>query len=252
MISEIEAKSILNRSSIGDYCINPYVGCVHACVYCYASYYARRMGYAADWGSYVLVKRNALQLLGRELRRKKKGVVYISSLTDAYQPVEESYEITRRVLEVLISNGWPFMIQTKSPLVLRDLDLISSSRSAEVGFTVITLDEDIRKVLEPRAPAVEARIRALRELKDSGVRTFTFIGPVIPGTPIRDLMELVNEVREFSDVIYFDKFRAKPGLRDIREFISGAEDLDTEAYYYRMKSVIQEKLSGKIKLAFLY
>lgn len=252
MISEINAKTILNRSSIGDYCINPYVGCAHACVYCYASYYSRRMGYRGNWGSYVFAKRNAVELLIKEMRRKERGVVYISSFTDAYQPAEGTYRLTRRILEVLLPRGWPVIIQTKSPLVLRDLDLISSSGKAEVGFTIITLEEGVRELLEPGAPRVDARINALKELKESGVRTFTFVGPIIPGTPLEDLIKLVNEVEEFSDLIYFDKFRLKPGLRDIGEFIHWAKSVKAEAYYRRVKAQLRNELSGKVKHIFLF
>jgi len=100
-IREIRAKSILNRSSIGDYVINPYVGCQHACVYCYAQFYASRWGRTEPRGSYVEVKVNAPELLAEEVRRKRKGVVYLSSMTDLYQPVEREYGITRRLLEIL-------------------------------------------------------------------------------------------------------------------------------------------------------
>lgn len=251
MISEVLAKSLLNRSSIGDYCLNPYIGCSHACVYCYASYYARRMGYSGDWGSYVHVKANAVELLRRELGRRSRGVVYLSSLTDAYQHVESTYGLTRRLLGALLSRDWPIIIQTKSPLVLRDLDIIRDFSKVEVGFTIITLDEDLRLKLEPKAPSVSSRIDALRELKSEGIATFTFIGPVIPGTPLEELVELVNEVKDFSDLIYFDKFRGKPGLTDLRGTFPLNEDFDADSYYRSLKRKLEGSLKG-LRYTFLY
>ncbi|MCS7102399.1 MAG: radical SAM protein [Candidatus Korarchaeum sp.] len=251
MISEVFAKSLLNRSSIGDYCVNPYIGCSHACIYCYASYYARRMGYSGEWGNYVHVKVNAVELLRKEVARKSKGVVYISSLTDAYQPIESSYELTRKLLGVLLSRGWPVIVQTKSPLVLRDLDLIKSFPKAEVGFTIITLDESLKGKLEPRAPSISSRIDALGELKRERIATFTFIGPIIPGTPPDDVIELVNEVKDRSDLIYFDKFRRKPGLVGLLGLAQVSESFDTESYYKNLKKVLESSLMG-IRYTFLY
>lgn len=246
------ARSLLNRSSIGDYCINPYVGCLHGCSYCYASYYARRMGQSGEWGSYVKVKVNAVDLLLRELRRRSRGVIYISSLTDAYQPIEGKYGITRRILEVLLSKDWPLIVQTKSALVLRDLDLIGSFSEAEVGFTIITLDEDMRRRLEPRASSISSRIDALMELKSEGIRTFTFIGPIIPGTHPEEILRLVNEVRDHSDLIYFDRFRRKPGLRDLWELIPVGEGFDPDLYYGSVKRFLEDRLRGRVRYRFLY
>ncbi|MEM2604010.1 MAG: radical SAM protein [Candidatus Korarchaeum sp.] len=249
MISEIVAKSLLNRSAIGDYCVNPYVGCSHGCVYCYASHYARRMGYSGEWGSYVYVKVNAVDLLRREVARRRKGVVYISSLTDAYQPIESSYQLTRRLLEVLLARDWPVIVQTKSTLILRDLDIISSFSQAEVGLTIITLDESLRRKLEPHAPSISSRIDVLMDLKSEGITTFTFIGPIIPGTPPDEIIELVNEVKDYSDLIYFDKFRRKPGLAEPR--VPSSEDLDTDSYYRSIKRVLESSIRG-VRYSFLY
>lgn len=251
MISEVLAKSLLNRSSIGDYCVNPYIGCSHACVYCYAPYYARRMGYSGEWGSYVHIKANAVELLRREVAKRSKGVVYLSSLTDAYQPVESTYGLTRRLLGVLLSRDWPIIIQTKSPLVVRDLDIIRGFSKAEVGFTIITLDEDLRAKLEPGAPSVSSRIDALRELKSEGIATFTFIGPVIPGTPLEELVELVDEVKDFSDLIYFDKFRRKPGSTGPRDLFPLSGGFDAESYYRSVKRKLRSSLRG-VRYTFLY
>jgi DNA repair photolyase len=242
----IRAKSILNRSSIGDYCVNPYIGCSHACSYCYAQYYTRRMGYSGAWGSYVYAKLNAIELLEKEILRKARGVVYISSLTDAYQPAESSFSITRGILKLLLERDWPIIIQTKSSLVLRDLDIISGFSDASVGLTIITLDDELRRALEPRASSVKDRIYTLQKLKEDGIRTFTFIGPIIPGAALEDILALVKEVKGLSDLIYFDRFRVKPGI-SMGEM--STEDLN--AYYRRIKASLSEKLRG-VNHIFLY
>ena len=247
MIEGVRAKSILNRSAIGDYCINPYIGCQHACVYCYADYYTRLRGYDKPWGSYIYVKMNALDLLLGEIAKKRRGVVYLSSLTDPYQRVEERYRLTRRILEVLMRNQWPVILQTKSPLVLRDLDIIKEFKRIEVGFTIITLDEDIRGMFEPHAPPTSARIEALKELREEGIKTFVFIGPILPGTKIDDLEDLVLTVKDYSDVIYFDRLNLKPGLFDRinRVFLRMGQpnwSSDLKDYYQEIKRALMEFL----------
>src|SRR5512142_2558689 len=123
IVKEIRAKAILSKSRIQDWALNAYVGCAHDCAYCYARFMKRFTGHAEPWGTFVDVKVNAVELLEREVGRKKKGAVWISGVCDAYQPLEERYRLTRRCLEILVDHGWPVRVQTKSPLVLRDLDI---------------------------------------------------------------------------------------------------------------------------------
>lgn len=179
------AKSILSKSLIPgvDYCVNPYVGCLHACRYCYATFMKRFTDHKEPWGSFVDIKTNAPELLQRQLKRARRGTVMLSSVTDAYQPIESKTEITRRCLEILLDCQFPVSILTKSPLVLRDLDLIMRFRDIDVGLTITTDDDRIRKAFEPKAPPIEARVRALRKLSEKGVHTYAFIGPVLPMDP---------------------------------------------------------------------
>ncbi len=250
MIKETRAKSILNRSSIGDYVINPYVGCQHACVYCYAQFYARRWGRTEPWGSYVEVKVNAPELLAKEVRRKRKGVVYLSSMTDPYQPVEREYELTRRLLEILRERDWPVLVQTKSPLVLRDIDVLRGFSQVRVGMTIITLKEEVRRVVEPHAPSVDERIRALEELKEQGIGTFAFIGPILPGTSVEEILELVEVLKDKVDLIYFDRLNIKPGLRPkidavLRILKAEKWSRNQDSYYEKLKARLMEELSSK-------
>ena len=182
IVKEIECKSILTKSGIEgvDYALNPYVGCAHGCVYCYASFMKRFTGHKEEWGTFVDVKVNAAEVLARQMRRAKKGSVVPSTVTDPYQPLEEGYEITHACLEVLRDYDFPVSILTKSDLVLRDLDLLRSLKDVEVGFTITTLDDEVQRVLEPHSPPASARLAALAELAGAGVKTWAFCGPLLP------------------------------------------------------------------------
>jgi DNA repair photolyase len=191
---EIQAKSILSKSGIpgADYCINAYVGCAHACVYCYATFMKRYTGRAEPWGRFVDVKINAPEILRKQLRKTVKGSVMISSVTDAYQPLESKFRLTRQCLELLSESRFPVNILTKSPLVLRDVDVIRRFEDIDVGITITTDDENMRKVFEAHAPPISARIETLRKLKEQGVRTYVFIGPMLPMNP-ENLADLIRE-----------------------------------------------------------
>jgi DNA repair photolyase len=180
-IREIKAKSILSKSQVYDYALNPYVGCRHGCVYCYAKFMKRFTGHKERWGDFVDVKINAAELLAREVKKKKAARVWISGVCDPYQIAEEKFMITRRCLDVLADNGWPFTVQTKSSLVLRDIDILKKAGAAEVGFTLTTADEKIRRIFEPGAPPIKERVEALGKLHCEGVKTFAMVAPILPG-----------------------------------------------------------------------
>jgi len=181
IVREITAKAILSKSQVYDYALNPYVGCAHDCAYCYAKFMKRFTGHNERWGDFVDVKVNAPELLEKELRRKRPGRVWVSGVCDPYQPIEKRYLLTRRCLALLAQNGWPFTIQTKSPLVLRDLDIIKGAGDAEAGFTITTADERMRRIFEPGAPPIRKRLEALDKLHSEGIKTFVMIAPILPG-----------------------------------------------------------------------
>ena len=155
IVKEILAKTILSESKIYPYVINPYTGCQHGCWYCYARFMKRVTGHKEPWGEFVDVKINAADLLREEIQKKKRGKVWVSGVCDPYQPLEATYRLTRQCLEILARNYWPVIIQTRSPLVLRDIDIIKDARDFEVGFSVTTADERIRKLFEPDAPPID-------------------------------------------------------------------------------------------------
>ena len=181
IVKEVQAKSILSVSKVYDYVINPYVGCQHACSYCYARFMKRFTGHKEPWGEFVDVKINAPDLLQAEIARKKPGRIWISGVCDPYQPLEARYELTRRCIGILAQCDWPVIVQTRSPLVLRDMDLLKQGRDFEVGLSITTADDGIRKLFEPKAPTIRDRVRALDELHKAGIRTYAMIAPMLPG-----------------------------------------------------------------------
>jgi DNA repair photolyase len=180
IVREILAKSILSKSQVYDYVVNPYVGCSHACRYCYAAFMKRFTGHREPWGEFVDIKINAPELLAREIKKKRMNRVWISGVCDPYQSAEKKYKLTRRCLEVLLENQWPVTIQTKSSLVLRDIDILGQFSDIEVGFSITTADEKIRKLFEPGASPIKERLRALDVLHSRGIRTFAMIAPILP------------------------------------------------------------------------
>lgn len=175
-------KSALVRSGIPglQYALNPYVGCTHACVYCYATFMARHTGHTEPWGTFVDVKHNLAEVLAREVRRKQPGRVGLSTVCDPYQPIEAELGAARRALELLASARFPVSVMTKSDLVTRDIDILRRSPEASVEMTVTSLDENAVRFFEPGAPSTGARLEAARRLVEAGVEVGVFFGPVLP------------------------------------------------------------------------
>ena len=180
IIKEVYAKTILSKSKVSDYTINPYIGCEHGCTYCYARFMKRFTGHRERWGAFVDAKINAAELLQCEIKKKRSGRVWISGVCDPYQPIEKKYELTRRCLEILSKHGWSITIQTKSPLVKRDLELLRVFNDIEVGLTITTADEGIRKIFEPNCSPIKDRIDTLEKLHSAGLKTYTMIAPLLP------------------------------------------------------------------------
>ena len=212
ILKEIFAKSILSPSRIYDYAVNPYAGCSHACRYCYAAFMRRFTGHREPWGEFVDVKLNAPELLAREIRRKRPGRVWVSGVCDPYQAAEKKYGLTRRCLKILAEHRWPVTVQTKSSLVLRDIDILETFGEAEVGFSITTADEKIRKIFEPGASPIPERIRALSTLRSKGIRTFAMIAPILPGAE-----GLIDELPEKADHVLIDRLNYGYANRTYRE-----------------------------------
>lgn len=206
IVREVACKTVLNRSSLGDYSLNCYGGCTHACVYCYARFMERFHPHEEPWGQFVDVKTNAVEALLRQVRKMPPGAVFMSSACDGWQPVERQYELTRACCRVLIKHGFEVHALTKSALVLRDLDVLALGAS-RVGVTVTTLDERLRRLWEPGASNVQKRFEVLRQAKQAGLDTSVMFGPLLPflsDTPesIQALLERAGDLG--VDVIWFD------------------------------------------------
>jgi DNA repair photolyase len=160
----------------------------------------RFTGHKEPWGEFVDVKINALALLKHQIAKRPPGRVWVSGVCDPYQPLESKYELTRKCLEILVEYGWPITVQTKSPLVLRDIDLLRRSDKIEVGLSVTSADDEIRTLFEPGAPSIRERIAALEELHLAGVRTYAMIAPMLPGTD-----ELADQLTGKVDYVLIDR-----------------------------------------------
>ncbi len=217
LIKQVQSKTILSASQVYPYVINPYIGCQHNCSYCYARFMKRFTGHKEPWGQFVDVKVNAPDLLRREIIRKRRERVWISGVCDPYQPLEGRYRLTRQCLEILAAHDWPVTVQTRSALVLRDLDVLKRGRHFEAGLSITTADDSIRRIFEPNAPPIEQRIRALNELHRAGITTYAMIAPILPG--VESLPELlagkVDYVRlDRLNYHYGDWVYRKHGLQD--------------------------------------
>ncbi len=226
IVKEIRPKAILSISKVYQYAINAYVGCQHGCSYCYARFMKRFSGHREPWGQFVDVKINAPDLLKLEITKKKPGKVWISGVCDPYQPLEAKYKLTRQCLEILAKNNWPVIVQTKSSLVLRDIDILKKGRDFEVGLSITTANDSIRKLFEPDAPAIKDRIIALDELHRAGIRTYAMIAPTLPGA------EGLEEILAGKvDYVIIDRMNYKHADWVYRKY--GLKDKMTDDFFYR-------------------
>jgi len=247
-VKEVQCSSALSHSGLeSDYALNPYTGCSHGCVYCYSPFVIRE---DRGWGTFVDVKRNVPKVLAEELK-KKKGTVRIGSVTDPYQPVEESCEVTRLCLMQLSKKDVPTIVQTKSSLVTRDVDIFKKM-DVDVGLTITSLEEDFVKRFEPGASGPGERLDALEELVDAGVSTWVFIGPMMPLFN-DEPEELVKEIRSRGvDEIYMDKLNMRDGIWKSLEGVLDEEMMErykliySGGDYFRDKKKMYERLGRPV------
>ena len=211
MIREIEVKSVLTKSNlpVGDYSVNPYVGCTHACKYCYACFMKRFTNHQEEWGTFLDVK------YWPEMKRPEKYAgkeMFFGSVTDPYNPQEETYERTRSLLMQLAGSGIRLSIQTKSDLVLRDMDLIKTFPDARVGFSINTLDEEFKNDMD-QAVSIERRLAAMKKLHDAGIRTTCFISPIFPG--ITDCEEIIDRVKNQCNLIWLENLNLRGSYKAV-------------------------------------
>lgn len=210
-VKEIQVRSVLTRSNlpVSDYSVNPYVGCTHACRYCYASFMKRFTHHPEPWGEFLDVKywdqiKNPEKLRGKEL--------FLGSVTDPYLPEEESYCRTRSLLEELQGSGIRLSIATKSDLVLRDLDLIRTFPNARLSWSINTLDEVFRADMD-RAVSIERRLRAMKAFHEAGVRTTCFISPIFPG--ITDVEAIIERAKGMCNLVWLENLNLRGAYKPV-------------------------------------
>ena len=208
-IQEIEVKSVMTKSNlpVADFSVNPYVGCVHACKYCYASFMKRFTNHPEPWGEFLDVK------LWPEIKNTKKydgKEAFLGSVTDCYQPHEAKYKRTRALLEQLQGSGISISIATKSDLVLRDLDLIKTFPNARVSWSINTLDEEFRKEMD-RGVSIERRLEAMRQFYEAGVQTTCFISPIFPG--ITDVQAVIERAKSQCNLVWLENLNLRGDYR---------------------------------------
>ena len=234
-----------------DYSLNPYAGCVYACSYCYVRQMPVAQFRGKPWGTWVDVKQEAAALFRKELRNaKRKGgtALFMSSSTDPYQPVEYKEKITRSLLEVMVDDPPDFVfVQTRSPLVTRDTDLLLQlGCRVRVSMTIETDRDDIRKAFSPAAPPIEARLKALEQLGAAGVPIQATIAPLLPCSD--DFPRLLAGV--VNKVCLDDFFRGdgSQGKRTARLRIDRIFAAMHEEDWYHPRAI--ERLEAQLKLHF--
>jgi radical SAM mobile pair protein B len=238
LIKEIEVKSVMTKSSlpVGGYSVNPYIGCTHACKYCYASFMKRFTGHSEDWGTFLDVKhwpkiKNPHKYDGER--------VVIGSVTDGYLPQEEIYCRTRTLLEELQHSNAKILICTKSDLVLRDLDILTKMKDVTISWSVNTLDEAFKNDMD-QAVSIERRLNAMKKVYDAGIRTVCFISPVFPG--ITDVPAIVKRVKNQCDFVWIENLNLRGSFKsDVLDFIERKHpelvDLYNEIYARKKKKL---------------
>ena len=205
VIKEIQVKEYLTKSNLpsSDYVINPYVGCLHGCKYCYASFMKRFTGHTEDWGTFVDIKRCDKKI---DLNKISKKSVFLSSVTDCYNPLEEKYSLTRNILAQLVESDCYLSISTKSKLILRDIDLLKQIKNLTVSMSINTLDENFRKDMD-NASTIGDRLNTLEELHKNGIYTVLFMSPIFPF--ITNFKEIIERSKNYIDEYWFENLNLR-------------------------------------------
>lgn len=209
----------------GDYSMNPYQGCEHGCIYCYARNTHEYWGFSAglDFEQKIIVKKNAPEILKKQLSGKKWKVspIMLSGNTDCYQPIEKKLEITRRMLEVLVNFKHPVSIITKNSLILRDLDLLKKLNEhnlVHVMISLTTLNEDLRQKLEPRTATSSQRLKTLKILSENNIPCGVMTAPIIPGLNSMEIPDLIKAASENGAAsVGYTMVRLNGSIRNIFE-----------------------------------
>jgi DNA repair photolyase len=205
--TQVYPKTIVNKVNSPDvpleYSLNPYQGCEHGCIYCYARVTHQFWGFSAglDFEQKILVKKNAPELLAKKLQSKswKAHPIMVSGNTDCYQPCERKFEITKQLLEVFWKYRHPVGLITKNSLILRDLPILkklAAENLVHVAISVTSLDESLRKFMEPRTASGFNRLKVIKKLSEEGIPVFAMLAPIVPGLNDHEIFDLVKATSE--------------------------------------------------------
>ena len=209
IIREIDTSNVIVKSNLPvcDYSANPYTGCTHGCMYCYASFMKRFTGHTEPWGEFLDVKHwNPI----KHPERYSGKEIFIGSVTDPYNPEEECFERTRTLLEELRGSGARISIATKSDLVLRDIEMIKEFPEARVSWSINPLDGSFRSDMD-KAGSIERRLESMRIFHESGIRTTCFISPIFPG--ITDAKAIILRAKDISNLIWLENLNLRGSFR---------------------------------------
>ena len=215
-IKEINVHDYLTKSNLpsSDYVINPYVGCSHGCRYCYASFMKRFTGHEEIWGEFVDIKKCDKKI---NLNKISKKNVFLSSVTDCYNEVEEKYHITRSILEQLIHSDCYLSISTKSKLILRDIDLLKQIQNLTVSMSINTLDEKFKNDMD-NASSIKDRLKTLQKLHENGIYTVLFMSPIFPY--ITEWKKIIEISKEYIDEYWFENLNLRGSYKkDVLDYI---------------------------------
>jgi DNA repair photolyase len=233
-VSEVKTANIMTKSHIPgiDYVVNPYIGCQHGCIYCYAEFMKRFTKHTGDaWGEFLDIKRFDLE----KIKSKKFDgkTIMLSSVTDPYTPLEAKYQNTRMVLERLVTTNAEVSILTKSKLVERDIPLFKQFRNIHVGVSLSTLDSSVQATTEPRASKPLDRLDALKRVASHGISTYIFVSPIFPG--LTSWQEIVDYASSFTDDFRFENLNFRShNISRIFSFIS-SDHPNLAALYERVR-----------------
>lgn len=207
VVKEIDVKSVMTKTNlpVSDYAVNPYVGCAHACKYCYASFMKRFTNHPEPWGEFVDIK-NWPEIKNKTPGRYAGKEAFFCSVTDPYQPLEAKYGRTRALLEQLQGSGISVSVSTKSDLIVRDLELIKTFPNARVSWSINTLDENFRREMD-RAVSIERRLAAMKLFYDAGVQTTCFISPIFPG--ITDVRAIIERAKGQCNLVWLENLNLR-------------------------------------------
>lgn len=177
---------------------NPYLGCTFGCTYCYAMFLPQNRRPREDWGKWFQAKVNAVELAQKQAPKLAGQTVYMSSVTDPYMPIENRLELTRGILQALLPHQPRLLIQTRGPLVVRDIDLLQQFRSLRVNLTIPTDSEEVRQAFEPKAPSLERRWQAAQQLKEAGLAVGICVTPMLP---LDNAEALLNRLLAFNPAV---------------------------------------------------